>query len=380
MRAIHLILALLFALGVAACQGGGETSIYEDDDPFVGGGGGADGYGLEPRYGVADYSARLEPRMLSIELSTETFGVERVLAEGARVVVLRHLSFRGVPTYVAAEDHSFELFMVDAEALDAATREVADEERGEFRYLAALERARNNVLCHLHPVMASMAPEATTRFTVTVDMCQSRREWEGDFYQRLVDLGRELGTPQPVGVAMTGLWAHRHPEDFDQLVAWQREGLLDITWINHSFHHQLSRDDDGRYWFLTSSNVDFVAEVLELEVLLLQQGVMFSPLFRFPGLTHDERTLAELNELGLFPLDADGWVAKGEPIEDGTVVLLHGNGNEAHGIDMFFDWLDPRIEDVRGGRIVLIDATAVLPLPDANGVALDSEAFAPCAP
>lgn len=380
MRLLPLLLSLLLLLPSVACHEGSGPSLYDDDDPFVGEGGGADGYGLEPRYGVADYSARLEPRILNAELVTQTFGRERTLAEGARVVVLRHLSFRGVPTYVAAEDHTFELFMVDAESLDGATREVTEEERREFRYLSALDRTRNSVLCHMHPVMATRAPEATTRFTVTVDMCQSRREWEGDFYQRLVDLGRELGAPQAVGVALTGLWAHRHPEDFDRLVAWQNEGALDITWINHSFHHQLSRDEDGRYWFLTSSNVDLGAEVLELEILLLQQGVMFSPLFRFPGLTHDERTLAELNELGLFPLDADGWVAKGEPIEDGTVVLLHGNGNEAHGIEMFFDWFDPRAEDVREGRLSLLDPLAVLPLPDAEGAAPDPEVFSPCAP
>lgn len=377
MRRVAWLVFLGFLLiGCESDEGG--SSLYENDDPFTDGSGSADGFGLEPRYGVSDYEVRLEPRVLTAELTTETFGVERVLAEGTGVVLLRTLSFRGSPAYVVAEDHSFELFLASAEALDGASREPDEAERADFRYLAALVQTRNAVLCHLHPVIASRAPEATTRFAVTVDMCQSRRDWEGDFFQWLVDLGAQLGRPQPVGVAMTGLWAHRHADDFDQLVAWQREGALDITWVNHSFNHQLSLDESGRYWFLTASSVDLTQEVLDLEIMLLQQGVMFSPLFRFPGLTQDERTLAELNDLGLFALDADGWVAKGEPIEDGTVALLHGNGNEAVGIEMFRAWTSPRAEAIASGQVTLMTPTLTLPLPDAEGAA--PEGFAPCAP
>jgi hypothetical protein len=85
--------------------------------------------------------------------------------------------------------------------------------------------------------------------------------------------------------------------------------------------------------------------------------VLFSPLFRFPGLTHDRGRRAELNDLSLFALDADGWIAKGEPIHDRAVVLLHGNGNERIGVEMFFEQIDELDPD----RFELVGPEEVLP-------------------
>lgn len=371
-----LVLVALLHLGCAEDE---TISLYEDDHPFEGGP--ADGYGLETRFSVQNHTATLEGRFVEEEpLLTSTFSDEVELATGSRIVVLRTLSFEGEESAVIADDHTFQLHLVSTSELDAKTREAVDSELRGFRYLSALEQTRNSVVCHLHPAAIAGTPNASLRPTVTVDMCQSSREWEGGFYEWLVGLGDQAGHPMSVGVVMTGLWAHRHFEQFNQLVSWQREGRLDITWVNHSYHHQLNRDGDGRYWFLTASDVDLTAEVLELETLLLRQGVMFSPLFRFPGLTHDARTLAELNDLGLFALDADGWVAKGEPIADGSVVLLHGNGNEHVGIEMFMDAMRPREAEILDGTLTFMDPIGTLPVPAPTGEAPAAELFAPCAP
>lgn len=372
------LMALLGMVHLGCVADDGVISLYEDDQPFEGGP--ADGYGLETLFSVQDYETELEGRLVEESLQTNTFGDELTLEPGARLVILRTLTFEGEDMAVIADDHTFELYLISMSELESKTREAADSELGGYGYLAALERTRNAVLCHLHPSALANEPNATLRPTITVDMCQSRREWEGEFYEWMVSLGDRTGQPQSVGVVMTGLWAHRHFENFRQLVTWQREGRLDIRWINHSYHHQLSQDSSGTYWFLTDQDVDLTKEALDLEMLLLRQGVMFSPLFRFPGLTHDRRTLAELNDLGLFPLDADGWVAKGEPIEDGSVVLLHGNGNERAGIEMFMDFMEPREQDIIDGGLRFMDPLGVLPVPAPTGEAPAADLFFPCAP
>lgn len=111
----------------------------------------------------------------------------------------------------------------------------------------------------------------------------------------------------------------------------------------------------------------FVARLNELgEQLLIEQGERPSVLFRFPGLTHDARTLGELNDLSVFPMDANGWVAKGEPLEDGSVVLLHGNGNEPPGVRMFLDWADEHDAELADGRVQLVSPVMALPSSSAH--------------
>lgn len=373
------LLAAAWASGCVVAGTGDDAAeepiaLYEDDDPLLGGK--ADGTGLAPIHRIADYQATVETRVLQADLEGSDLLQSILLEAGARVVVLRSLAFDGEPSHIVVSDETFELALVSSDGLAAASRTATAEERASTRYGQALEQTRAGVLCELHSAAAG-APEAQ-RFALTIDMCQSRRQWEQGLFDWLVALSDSLGQPVKVGIAMTGLWANRHPERFRQLVAWQQAGQLDITWVNHSFYHQLSQDADGDYHFLTDESVDFDAGVLELEQLLLEQGVMFSPLFRFPGLTHDERTLRRLAELGLFPLDANGWLAKGEPLGDRSVVLLHGNGNEPPGTELFLDWAQAHRSDLHDGRAELVDALETLPL--GAPVSLPPASFRACAP
>jgi hypothetical protein len=322
---------------------------------------------LTAAHRVDDYQAEREKRVLDHAVQGHDFRGEIELAAGEALLIMRSMVIDGTPSYVVADD-SFRLSIVDAAELDGASHADAG---ATSKYDEALERTRHAVLCQLE---SSSAAADGQRFALTVDMCQSSRPWERELYQWAVSLSEQLGEPVKIGVAMTGGWAKQHESELGQLLNWQREGKLDITWINHSARHQLSRDSDGHYHFLTADSIDMSAAVLDLESLLLGQGVMFSALFRFPGLTHDERTLAELNDLSLFPLDANGWLAKGQPLSDGSVVLLHGNGNEPPGIDMFMRWAEDNDSALRNGQAQLGDARETLPLSG------DIDAMTPCAP
>jgi hypothetical protein len=349
-----LAIALASSLGCASpedpSQGDASVALYEDDADFALGK--ADHPNLPAVHAVADYRALHEPRIMTAALAP---GDGSALAAGARVLAIRRLLRDGVDSYLVVDDASFEFAVVEAASFDAASRAADADEATSFDYLAALAQTREAVVCQLG---SSQQP---VRFTLTVDMCQSSRAWELGLFEWLVELSDATGQAVSVGIALTGLWSIHHPSEFRQLLDWQAAGKLDISWVNHSYRHQLSKDAQGHYHFLTAPSVDLRSAVLDLEVLLVEQGETPSPLFRFPGLTHDARTLGELNDLDLFPLDANGWLAKGEPLEHRSVVLLHGNGNEHVGIEMFFDWADANRPALLSGQATLASPLDALP-------------------
>jgi hypothetical protein len=68
--------------------------------------------------------------------------------------------------------------------------------------------------------------------------------------------------------------------------------------------------------------------------------------YRFPGLIHDQTRLSTILSLDLFPIDCDAWLAVqgsghayGNPVQDGSIILIHGNGNEPAGIRLWHQWL-----------------------------------------
>lgn len=331
------------ALALAACTAGdpevASEGLYTRDNP---------GRNLTPQHEVEDYQPLRELR---------------VDEHGDRHIVVRSLSHDGEPSHLVIHDATLRTAVVAGRDLDASTRVASEAEADGFRYPSLLEQTRSGVLCHLDD---GHAASPGTQLTVTIDLCQSRREWDAALFERLVELSDVRGEPTRVGIALTGLWAQRHTTKLAQLIQWRDEGKLDITWINHSYHHQLSKDGSGHYHFLTAESVDLEAGVLDLEQLLIEQGERPSVLFRFPGLTHDARTLGELNDLSLFPMDANGWVAKGEPLDDGSVVLLHGNGNEPPGVRMFLEWADAHWDELASGDVTLSSPLAALPSDSAH--------------
>ena len=67
-------------------------------------------------------------------------------------------------------------------------------------------------------------------------------------------------------------------------------------------------------------------------MLLLENGLIPSPFFRFPGLVADGGLLEKLRQLSLIPIGSDAWLAKGENPANGSFILVHGNGNEPQGV------------------------------------------------
>jgi hypothetical protein len=100
---------------------------------------------------------------------------------------------------------------------------------------------------------------------------------------------------------------------------------------------------------------DVDAEVLGAERALLERGLVPSVFFRFPGLVSSPDLVEAVVRLGLVPLGSDAWLAKGERPTPGSVVLVHGNGNEPLGVRKFIELLHARRPDIRERKWLLLD-------------------------
>jgi hypothetical protein len=177
----------------------------------------------------------------------------------------------------------------------------------------------------------AIVPVAAHGLFLTVDLCPSKRPFEQELFDTVT---AGTSAPVPVALAVTGVWLKSHPDEVAYLKRAVATGKLAITWVNHSFHHPYEPKTPLAGNFLLTPGTDFSAEVLEVETLLLSQGLVPSIFFRFPGLVSDEATVKRLRELSLIPIGSDAWLAKGETPREGSFILVHGNGNEPKGIKL----------------------------------------------
>jgi hypothetical protein len=185
----------------------------------------------------------------------------------------------------------------------------------------------------------AMVPVAAHGLFLTVDLCPSKRPFEQELFDTVSAV---QPTPVPVAIAVTGVWFQSHPDEVVYLKQAVAAGKLAITWVNHSFHHPYEPKTPLAKNFLLTPATDFSAEVLEVEKLLLSQGLVPSVFFRFPGLVSDQATVQRLRELSLIPIGSDAWLAKGETPRQGSFILVHGNGNEPKGIKLALPLLRSR--------------------------------------
>ncbi len=182
-------------------------------------------------------------------------------------------------------------------------------------------------------------------FAVTTDLCPSTKPWNRSLYEMLVALSDRLHRPFPVGIAVSGRWMERYPEALVQLVRWDKQKKLAITWLNHSDTHPVKGD------FLVNPSVDFDKEVRVQERRMRKAGIFNAPLFRFPGLRYDFTRLRQLSEMGYMAVGADAWLAKGQRVRNGSIVLVHGNGNEKFGVRLLRIFLKRKEADIRAGKL-----------------------------
>ena len=172
---------------------------------------------------------------------------------------------------------------------------------------------------------------------LTTDLCpSSKKGFEARLYEAII---HRFPHPVPVTLFVTKRWIDKHPAAFERLRRWESEDSLAITWGNHTAWHHYHPGKPLQENFVLSPEEDLRADILTLEKALLSRGIVPSVFFRFPGLVSDERSIKTIQRLGLVTIGTDAWLAKGQLPKEGSIMLVHGNKNEAVGVDRLLKML-----------------------------------------
>jgi hypothetical protein len=190
---------------------------------------------------------------------------------------------------------------------------------------------------------------------LTADLCPSKRPMDRAFFTSLIEQFEKKEKPVPIAIAVTGNWMYEHREDLQWLVDLQKNGDLDITWINHTYNHRTARNVAIKQNFLLEKGTNLDFEVLKTEQKMIEYGLTPSVFFRFPGLVSDSLVFTKVTNYGLIPVGSDAWLAKNQQPGDGSIVLVHANGNEPYGIRQFFKLIREERDSINAGAWLLYD-------------------------
>lgn len=190
--------------------------------------------------------------------------------------------------------------------------------------------------------------------TLTIDLCPSHKGLDHIIFQSLVSEFNKVESPLPLAISVSGKWMLKHEEDLNWLKNLMVQNKIDITWINHSYNHEVNNLPLAKN-FLLAQGTNLDTEVLENEELMLKYGLTPSIFFRFPGLVSDQTIVEKILNYGLIPIGSDAWLAKGQKTNTGSIVLIHGNGNEKIGVNDFIQLLKTKQVDVKTKQWLLFD-------------------------
>ncbi len=196
--------------------------------------------------------------------------------------------------------------------------------------------------------------------TLTIDLCPSQKPLDRVVFTSLIEGLKNIEIPVPVGISISGKFMLNHPDDIDWLLGMVRQKQLAITWINHSYHHYYQPGLALRENFLLAQGTDLDVEVLENEKAMLGHGIVPSVFFRFPGLVSNRILVDRIIDYGLIPIGSDAWLAKGQKPVTGSIVLIHGNGNEPLGVADFLQLLRNNEQAIRQKQWLLFDLRSTI--------------------
>lgn len=190
---------------------------------------------------------------------------------------------------------------------------------------------------------------------LTIDLCPSHKPFER---RVIAGLRRAFGpkaSPIPVAFAVTGSWMRNHEKDLAWLRTLADSGIIAPTWINHTDNHRYKKGVANTKNFLLLPGTDVVAEILGAETEMLEHGIVPSVYFRFPGLVENKALFDQVAATGVMPVGTDAWLAKDQKPGPGSIVLIHGNGNEPKGVKDFLQLLQSKKTGIRQGTWRLED-------------------------
>lgn len=261
--------------------------------------------------------------------------------KGQQLVVLRKFHQAGKTKYFAVNVNSLQTLLVDSMAVfvKATTWAQLGNVFSKTPYFKAIAKANAQSFSLQDAGLIHGFPKEQG-ITLTIDLCPSHKPLDRSIFSSLISAYAKIEQPVPVALSISGKFLLAHQNDINWLKQLEDSGEIKITWINHTFTHYYNPKEPLADNFLLKPGTNISYEVLALEKALLSNGFMPSVFFRFPGLVSDNVIVQMVTNFGLIPIGSDAWLAKGQAANNGSVVLIHGNGNEPLGVQNFIKLLN----------------------------------------
>jgi hypothetical protein len=252
-------------------------------------------------------------------------------ADGREGVAIRAMTIAGAPILLLADPRNLSTRLERAACWTC--QDASEDSLSDTRMMRAVaQSAEAPGLVHRGFLQnAGLTHGAAAGAFVTGDLCPSRKPLDRPFFDKLAGEAPHA----PVALSISGLWLVHHFQDYRWLLDRQAAGALDILWVDHTYHHPYRRGEPAARNFLLTDGVDADAEILDTERLLIANGQTPSLFFRFPGLVSSAPLMQAVRRHHLISLGADAWLALGQRPGEGSIVLVHPNGNEQAGLAMF---------------------------------------------
>ena len=284
------------------------------------------------------------------------FFARTTLADGTSGIIIRQFLRNDLAFYLLVHPLTLASEIIPASGLKAETAALGDLLRkfAVSPYARALAAAAQNAKKLQDAGLTHSLPEERG-ISLTIDLCPSAKPLDRSLFKAILAAFGKIEQPVPLAIALSGLWMEKHAQDLLWLSRLSRSGQVTIDWINHSYHHQYDPRLPLRRNFLLEKGVDLNAEILNTEKKMIECGLTPSVFFRFPGLVSDYAEFARVLAYGLIPVGSDAWLAKRQKAEPGSIVLIHGNGNEPLGISKFLALITSERSAIKKKNWLLFD-------------------------
>ena len=271
-------------------------------------------------------------------------------------LILRKFDDRGKTYMLLVEPHDLHTKIDEIESYTVTPMTLAQARKyfAATAYEKAISKAEKQSKTIQDAGIQRGMPEETG-ITLTADLCPSHRPLDRRIFTDIFTEFKKVERPVPIALSVTGLWINDHQADLAWLKDMQQKQEIYITWINHSYNHRVSKTLPLTQNFLLENGTDIYTEVTKTEIDMLKNGLLPSAFFRFPGLVSDQQLVYKITDLGLIPIGTDAWLAKGQQPQAGSIVLIHGNGNEPVGVDDFIKLLRSKTQAIVNKQWLLYD-------------------------
>jgi peptidoglycan/xylan/chitin deacetylase (PgdA/CDA1 family) len=249
-------------------------------------------------------------------------------------IVIRKFTSDKQNHYLAVNPDNLKTIIIKDENLKKTNWKFIENKFKNTKYIKLLTKSKKNNSKLQNSGIISF--DNKTCIYLTTDLCPSKKNLEKDFY---TSLSKYTKHPIPVGIAISGKWMEKHSKELDFLLNLEKKKKILITWVNHSYNHKYYKKKPLEKNFMLSEGTNLKEEILRLEKLLMEKELTPSIYFRFPGLVSNKKVFDYISNYGLIVLGSNAWIAKDQYPTPGSIVLLHGNGNEHIGIVTFEKFL-----------------------------------------